>query len=266
MLVIIASSDEDKSRERRVIDSLVSRRVSGLVVVPIGSDHRYLAREIATGWPSSSWTGHPGTCGPTPSSWTTPGGRGPGVSHLIVAGHRRIGLLTDDLGVYTMSERFDGYRQALEDAGLPFDPSLARHDCHDVHDARAATLALLGGTPPTAIFGTNNRMSVGAISAITTRGIASGSSASTTSSSPPRSSRRSRSCEPTTRPWAGSARSCCSAAWTAGTAIHSASCCRPRSCHGARASSLPDRRRSCPRDRGWSDSHRWDDSRIWMTT
>ena len=99
------------------------------------------------------------------------GGARAGVAHLIDAGHRRIGLLTDDLGVYTMSERFDGYRKALEDAGLPFDPSLARHDCHDVHDARAATLALLGGTdPPTAIFGTNNRMSVGAISAITTQG------------------------------------------------------------------------------------------------
>jgi LacI family transcriptional regulator len=96
------------------------------------------------------------------------GGAKAGVAHLIAAGHRRIGLLTDDLAVYTMSQRFDGYRAALDDAGLSFDATIVRHDCHDIHEARTATLALLASTdPPTAIFGANNLMSVGAVSAIT---------------------------------------------------------------------------------------------------
>ena len=93
------------------------------------------------------------------------------MAHLIAAGHRRIGVLTDDLDVYTMSERFDGYRAALAGAGIAFDPALARHDRHDIHDARTATLELLAGDdPPTAIFTTNNRMSVGAIDAIASSG------------------------------------------------------------------------------------------------
>jgi LacI family transcriptional regulator len=171
MLVIIASSDEDKSRERRVIDSLVSRRVSGLIVVPIGSDHRYLAREVRLGMAVVFVDRPPGHLRADSVLMDNAGGARTGVHHLIASGHRRIGLLTDDLDVYTMSERFEGYRAALDDAGIPFDPALARHDCHDIHDARAATLTLLDGEdPPTAIFGTNNRMSVGAVSAITSQG------------------------------------------------------------------------------------------------
>jgi LacI family transcriptional regulator len=171
MLVIIASSDEDRSRERRVIDSLVSRRVSGLIVVPIGSDHRYLAREVRHGMAVVFVDRPPGHLRADSVLVDNAGGARAGVAHLVAAGHRRIGLLTDDLGVYTMSERFDGYRAALADAGIPFDAALARHDCHDIHDARAATLALLGSEdPPTAVFGTNNRMSVGAVSAITSAG------------------------------------------------------------------------------------------------
>jgi LacI family transcriptional regulator len=171
MLVIIASSDEDRSRERRVIDSLVSRRVSGLIVVPIGNDHRYLAREMRLGMAVVFVDRPPGHLRADTVLADNAGGARAGVAHLVAAGHRRIGILTDDLEVYTMAQRFDGYRAALADAAIPFDPLLARHDCHDIHDARSATLSLLDGEdPPTAIFGTNNRMSVGAVSAITASG------------------------------------------------------------------------------------------------
>ena len=92
MLVIIASSDEDKSRERRVIDSLVSRRVSGLVVVPIGSDHRYLAREMRHGMAVVFVDRPPGHVRADSVLMDNAGGARAGVAHLIVAGHRRIGL------------------------------------------------------------------------------------------------------------------------------------------------------------------------------
>src|SRR5690606_25470915 len=51
MLLVIASSDEDPARERQVLDSLVRRRVNGLLVVPAARDHRYLAREMDLGMP-----------------------------------------------------------------------------------------------------------------------------------------------------------------------------------------------------------------------
>lgn len=45
------------------------------------------------------------------------------VRHLIDRGHHRIGFV-NGLPHYTVQRRFEGYRRALEEAGLPFDRSL----------------------------------------------------------------------------------------------------------------------------------------------
>jgi len=93
------------------------------------------------------------------------------VEHLIAHGHRRIAILTDKLEVYTMAERFAGYRAALAAAGIEVDPDLVCHACHDIHDARgtAATM-LVSHDPPTAFFGTNAIMTIGAVNAISASG------------------------------------------------------------------------------------------------
>ncbi|MFZ5825723.1 MAG: LacI family DNA-binding transcriptional regulator [Bacillota bacterium] len=46
------------------------------------------------------------------------------VTHLIHLGHRRIGLVNGPLGLANSRERQRGYQQALEHAGIPFDPDL----------------------------------------------------------------------------------------------------------------------------------------------
>ena len=48
-LLLVASSDEDPDKEREVLQAFCSRRVDALVVVPAGSDHELLAKEIAAG-------------------------------------------------------------------------------------------------------------------------------------------------------------------------------------------------------------------------
>ena len=47
--VIAASSDFLPQREREIIDSMVGHRLGGLIIVPVGRDHSYLAREIDLG-------------------------------------------------------------------------------------------------------------------------------------------------------------------------------------------------------------------------
>jgi LacI family transcriptional regulator len=44
------------------------------------------------------------------------------VRHLIKRGHRRIGFV-NGLPHITVQQRFEGYRRALEEAGIPFDPA-----------------------------------------------------------------------------------------------------------------------------------------------
>ena len=58
--------------------------------------------------------------------------------HLIALGHRRIAYLGDRYGYQSDTERFAGYRQALEEAGLPFEPSLVVHGDGKPEGAEAA--------------------------------------------------------------------------------------------------------------------------------
>ncbi|MGR5079378.1 LacI family DNA-binding transcriptional regulator [Photobacterium swingsii] len=46
------------------------------------------------------------------------------VNHLIVQGHRKIACISGALNRETSRQRFQGYKNALAAAGLPFDPSL----------------------------------------------------------------------------------------------------------------------------------------------
>src|SRR6266511_4066174 len=46
------------------------------------------------------------------------------VEHLIGLGHRRIGMITETTDVSTARDRLQGYREALEGAGVEFDPEL----------------------------------------------------------------------------------------------------------------------------------------------
>jgi LacI family transcriptional regulator len=167
LLVITASIDEDKERERAVIDSLVKQRVTGLLIVPVAKDHRYLSHERRMGMPMVFIDRPPGRIRADLVLMDNIGGARAAVDHLIAHGHRRIGIIGDRLDVHTISARYAGYQQALEAAGIPPDAALARFDCHSSADAEARVVELLAlPSPPTAVFGTNNRMTVGAALAL----------------------------------------------------------------------------------------------------
>jgi LacI family transcriptional regulator len=89
-----------------------------------------------------------------------------GVQHLLAHGHRRIAFVGDRRGLYTARERLKGYRRALAAAGVEPDPELVALDNSTSHAATAAVgrlLTLPRGRRPTAIFGGNNRCTVGSL-------------------------------------------------------------------------------------------------------
>ncbi len=93
-------------------------------------------------------------------------------SHLIQRGHRRIALLNGPrTSIYSIN-RLSGYRKALAEAGLAFDPSLVTDGDFDHDGAYRATLQLLDmDKPPTAIFATSDFMATGATCGVQSRGL-----------------------------------------------------------------------------------------------
>jgi LacI family transcriptional regulator len=92
--------------------------------------------------------------------------------HLIRAGHTRIGHVSGPQTLFTVQERFDGYRRALSEANLPFDPDLVRFGSYERHFGEAALCELLAlSDAPTAIFASSDYLAVGMLEALRDRGI-----------------------------------------------------------------------------------------------
>jgi DNA-binding LacI/PurR family transcriptional regulator len=96
--------------------------------------------------------------------------------HLIGLGHRRIGYvggsLESQLDFAAPLDRLTGYREALAEAGLPWDPALEVVGDFTVRSGLAATLLLLELEPrPTAIFAASDEMAVGAVHAVRQAGL-----------------------------------------------------------------------------------------------
>jgi LacI family transcriptional regulator, galactose operon repressor len=82
--------------------------------------------------------------------------------HLIELGHRRIGTITGRPSLLCSQARLDGYRAALERAGIPADPTLVYSgDFHFEAALVAATAMLDLADPPTAIFAGSDMQAMG---------------------------------------------------------------------------------------------------------
>jgi LacI family transcriptional regulator len=170
-VLVMASSEEDPHREKHLLLDLCSRRVDGLLVVPAGFDHSFLRAEVQMGLPVVFLDRPAGGLLADTVLLDNRGGARAGVERLLERGHRRIAVLLDSMSVYTMRERVAGAQEACAAAGIRYDDVLIRDGVRDPHTAARTVAALLDRPdPPTALFGTNNRITVGILGELWRRG------------------------------------------------------------------------------------------------
>jgi LacI family transcriptional regulator len=88
-------------------------------------------------------------------------------TRLIRAGHRRIGLIEGEVWMDASRDRQKGYRQALANAEILFDPDLVRPGNWEPSAGYEQTHALMNlKDPPTAIFCANDLMALGCYEAL----------------------------------------------------------------------------------------------------
>ncbi len=88
------------------------------------------------------------------------------VEHLISLGHRRIAYLYGNYKVSLSDDRFEGYKSALQDAGIPYEPGLIRYGDFTPASGYMAMRELLDfGEEFTAVASANDQMAIGAIKA-----------------------------------------------------------------------------------------------------
>jgi LacI family transcriptional regulator, galactose operon repressor len=163
-VVLIGSSQDSLAREREVVGAFCARQVDGLILVPVAGSHRFLATQMAQGIKV--------VCVDRPVQGldvdrvlvdNRRAARG-AVARLLGLGHRRIAFLGDREDVWTISERYVGFRAAFSELGLEPDPALVRRGLRSRGEAAAVVTELMGlPEPPTALFTSNDLTTMGAI-------------------------------------------------------------------------------------------------------
>lgn len=86
------------------------------------------------------------------------------MAHLLELGHRRIAMIWGVGRSELANDRTLAYRNALEEAGIPYDPNLLVSCGNSLEDSICATQKILEMQPvPTAIIGINDLMAFGAM-------------------------------------------------------------------------------------------------------
>lgn len=115
-----------------------------------------------------------GSIAPGPGIAMTMGDEGSArlaTNHLIALGHRRIGFIAGSDEYSLSGWRVDGWRQAMETAGLDSDGLCIEGDFSYASGTVAANALLDSPQPPTAIIVSNDQMTLAALDTATARGL-----------------------------------------------------------------------------------------------
>lgn len=168
---VIASFDGDVNLQTKAIDDLISRGVDGIAVV---ESWQYVAKSMLEKAHKPYVFCERAFATPITNSVVTDNVNGArlAIAHLTRAGHRRIGFINGEARSYYARDRLRGYKNALAEADIPFDPALVIRGDWELESGYQAARHLLNLTPrPTAIFAANDMMAVGAIYGIQESGL-----------------------------------------------------------------------------------------------
>ncbi len=171
--IIVCNSDEDLQKEDLYVNMLRRRRMDGLLIAPVRDGASPAVQELAQSGIPFVFVDRKAK-GIEADAVLSDNVQGAylATTHLLERGHARIGIILGIKGATTTEERFHGYRLALEEHGLPIDHRLVVYGSYRAEGGQEALRALLSlPDPPTAVFSTNNLMTLGALRELRRRGV-----------------------------------------------------------------------------------------------
>jgi len=170
--LIICNTNETLNKENLYIDVLLKKKIDGLIIAPTGKNIEIFAQlkdekvpfvfvdrkikgiEIDVVLSDNIKGAYEAT------------------KHLIELGHKKIGVLIGLKSITTSIERFRGYKKALKEYNIDIDPKLLVEGSSRIESAQESIVELLNKPyRPTAIFSTNNLMTIGAMRGIVKKGL-----------------------------------------------------------------------------------------------
>lgn len=173
--IVLYSISGSKRNHSDVLDRILSlRMVSGLLAVLPGELSRLLTTRFQQGLPlvmiddqeeptTIPWIGIDNFAGAYQIT-----------THLLDLGHRRIAHILGPQSFYCAMERYRGYSQALQDAGITPDPTLLLQGSFEISSGRQCAATLFSREKkawPSAIFAGNDQMAYSILEVAEQQGI-----------------------------------------------------------------------------------------------
>jgi DNA-binding LacI/PurR family transcriptional regulator len=163
--LVVSETQGGPPSNRGWIEDVLARRPTGVIIVLSHLDDGVRTQLRSRGIPLVvvDPTGEPLHDTPSVGATNWSGGL-TATRHLLGLGHRRIGVIAGPESLLCSRARLDGYRAAMDAAGVEVDPDLIRHGNFFVNEAIEEALVLLDREPsarPTAIFALNDQQALG---------------------------------------------------------------------------------------------------------
>ncbi|MDT3697144.1 MAG: LacI family DNA-binding transcriptional regulator [Ignavibacterium sp.] len=163
---IVYDSDEDLNIEISGIKSLLEKRVDGFIIASVGQDYNHINTIKDLEIPVVIVDRCFDELDVDSVSVDNVKGSLLAVNYLIKEGHSRIAFIQGLSETYANETRLQGYKIALQNAGIPIDDQLIVGDDFRAFNGYLKTKSLLDlAVPPTAIFAAGDLIALGALEA-----------------------------------------------------------------------------------------------------
>ena len=171
-VTLLGNANERKEQQDRYLDTLISRRVDGIIAAPLGDGSGNIRSLIERGIPTVFVDRTIGSIDVPSVTTDSEAGIRQAVEHLAALGHTRIGYISGPQATSTGRDRFAAFTSAIADSGLSQDPELVYLGDFQSASGSAGVHALLELTdPPTALLAADSLMAVGAIAILHQRSL-----------------------------------------------------------------------------------------------
>ena len=168
--ILVCDCRTDAALEAESVEFLMGKMVDGIISMPVSRDGSHLRAPLERGLPVVLFDRL--TEGPAlPSVIVDNVQAASGAAgRLLDAGHRHIGMICGEPGLFTTGQRLTGFRQAFERRGIA-QPPLVEYGDYTVEGGYAGMLRLLDHTEMTAVVVSNYDMTLGAVIALRERSV-----------------------------------------------------------------------------------------------
>ncbi len=173
---ILANTNDDLERQNQVLRLMMENGVQGIILSPAAATEAEHLAMVPSSLPLILAMRRIDGCELPYVGQDNHGGTRKAVEHLVALGHKKIAFFGGSQKITTQDERYAGYSEALQEAGLPVDPGLYLRSAEVTKTSGGQLMrrVLDRSDRPTAAVCYNDMMAIGATHELAMRDMRAG--------------------------------------------------------------------------------------------